>query len=134
MPELPLYFLGLDFIITDRRSQMRVPVDQPFGAVNQFLVEQVKESSPDGACTHIIQRESSSLPITAGSKLFQLTENSSFILVFPFPDSLDECFPAKIVTRFAFDLFQTFFDAGLGCNSGVIGSGHPKRIETLHSF
>ena len=88
VPEMALDSLVKNLVITDSCLQVRVPIDQPFTAIDQILAEQVKEGSADCSGTDLIECESRTLPVAGASHLLQLTENAGFVLIFPFPDAL----------------------------------------------
>src|ERR1700722_14867044 len=49
----------------------------------------------------------------------------------PFPDALDEAVAAEVVAGLAV-LGDFTLDDVLGRDAGVIGAGHPQRVEALH--
>ena len=50
----------------------------------------------------------------------------------PLPDALDELFAAEIVPAFLFFFQQPPLDDRLRGDAGMIGAGHPQRVEALH--
>ena len=84
---------------------MRVPVDQPFAAVNSFFLEQIKKRRADGGGTSVIECKASALKIAAASHLLQLPEDSFLVLILPIPNALDQRFAAEVVASFIFILF-----------------------------
>ena len=86
----------------------------------------------DGATASLIKRKSSSVPIAAAAHLLELAKNPFFVFVFPFPDSFDKLFATEVVARLAFVFLEPLFDDGLSGDPGMIGSGHPERIKSLH--
>lgn len=55
-----------------------------------------------------------------------------YSLIFPFPDFLEEIFPAQIMTAHALLSHQLFLDHHLGCNAGVVTARVPQGGLTLH--
>ena len=132
VPEVSLDRLVKHFVIADGRLQERIPIDQPLAAVDFLLAEEVEEGDTHRASAHFIEREASSLPVATASHLFELSEDASFVVVFPLPNPFHEFLTSQIVPRFAFFFAESFFDDRLRCDSRVIGTGHPQCGVALH--
>ena len=71
-------------------------------------------------------------PVAAAAHLLELAEDAGFVLVLPLPDALDQPLAAQVVPRLLFLLEQPPLDHRLRGDAGVIGAGHPERVEALH--
>ena len=134
MPEMALDGFLENFIVTHRRLEEGIPVDQSLPSIDPLLCEQIKERLPDCGRAALVERESSSLPVAAAAHPFELSEDPGFILVFPSPNSIDQLFASQVMTRFAFLLLQPAFHNGLGGDTRVISAGHPEGVVALHAF
>ena len=134
MPEMALDGFLENFIVTHRRLEEGIPVDQSLPSIDPLLCEQIKERLPDCRRAALVERESSSLPVAAAAHPFELSEDPGFILVFPSPNSIDQLFASQVMTRFAFLLLQPAFHNGLGGDTRVISAGHPEGVVALHAF
>jgi hypothetical protein len=54
------------------------------------------------------------------------------MFVLPIEHSPKKFLPANIVPSFVFRFAEVLFDRGLRPDSGMIGPGQPKHLETLH--
>src|SRR6476620_8167204 len=132
MPEVAFDRLVKDLVVADGCLQERVPIHQPFAAINQALAEEAEEGLADGAGAAFVERETSTGPVARAAHLFELIEDSLLVNLFPLPDSRDEPFAPQVVPRFALFFPQPFFDDGLSGDSRVIRPWHPERVVALH--
>ena len=132
MPEVALHGFVKHLVIADGRLQERVPIHQPFAAIDFAVLEQAEEPLADGPGTLVVEREAGSLPIAATAHLSKLAEDAGLVLVLPFPDALHQPFAAQVVAGFLFFFEQPPLDDGLRGDAGVVGAGHPQRVVALH--
>ncbi len=94
VPEMPRYGLVKDFVVGHGRLQHRVPVHQPFAAVDEPVAKQPVERVSHGAGADRIEREPRAVPVAATAHLLELAENAGFVLLLPCPDACDQPFTA----------------------------------------
>jgi len=119
-------------VVADRRLQRRVPVDQPFAAVDELVLEEAEERVADRPGADRIEREPRPLPVAATAHLFELADDAPFVGLLPIPDPLHQPFASQLVPRLVFFQEQPPLDHGLSGDSRMIGAGHPEGLEALH--
>src|SRR5258708_5542609 len=65
MPEMTLYCLVEDLVVTHGGLQVGIPVHQPFAAEDQALAKKVEERLPHGPGTDVVEREARAGPVAA---------------------------------------------------------------------
>ncbi len=75
MPEFAVNLARFNLKVADRGFQARVPIDQPFVAVEQALIIQVNEHLNDGFFKRWVHRELFAAPIHRTAQTAQLASN-----------------------------------------------------------
>ena len=122
-----------DLEVGDRRARARVPVDHVVVAVDQPLLIERDEDPIDGADVVLVKGESLALVITRRAEALVLLDDLAAVLLAPFPDALDECLAAEVVTRDALRA-QLLLDDHLGSDAGVVGAEDPQRVAPPHAI
>ena len=132
VPEMPLHGFMLDFIVGQYRLRGRVPVDQPFTAIDQPILEELEERAANGFDAHVVHGEPRSRPVARAAHRLQLTDNAGFIFVFPRLNPRDEFVSLEVGPAFAFFREDSLFHDRLCGDARVVGPRHPQGIVILH--
>ena len=132
--EMALDCFVRDLVIGDRSLQLAVPVDQAIPTKNQTVLEHAEERPTHRARADVVHGEALAIPVTRATHRLLLADDAFLILILPLPDALHQALASDVVTRFALELEQTFFDHGLGRNTSVIRAGHPQRVVAQHAM
>ena len=101
VPEVPIHFLHLHFIISECSARYRIPIDQPLPAIDQAVIKEFEECSTDSRGAHRIHGESNAVIVTRCTHQFQLAENGGFVLILPLLNLRYELLPSEIRTPLA---------------------------------
>ena len=111
---------------------MRTPVNHSVASVNQILFIKTNKDLTYSLAATLVKSKSFSVPVARRAHLFKLLDNSSAVLLFPFPSSFKEFIPAQIL--FGNSLFTHSLDNfSLGRNRSVVCTGKPKGVISCHS-
>ena len=111
---------------------MRTPVNHSVASVNQILFVKTDKDLTYSLAAALVKSKSFSVPIARRAHLFKLLDNSSAVLLFPFPSSFKKFISAQIL--FGNSLFTHSLDNfGLGRNRSVVCAGKPKGVISCHS-
>ena len=114
-----------DFNVGQGRAQLWVPVDDVFAAVDQAFLVQLHEDAADGLGQALVQGEALAAVVQGQAQLLPLALDDVGVFILPFPNLVNELFPAQVVAADA--LFtQAGFNLGLGSDPGVV---HPRQVE-----
>ena len=130
--ELALVVAVLDLDVGQRRQAARAPVDDPFGPVDQAVVEQLLEDRLDGAGQARVHGEPLAGPVHAVAEPPHLAEDPAAGVGLPLPDPLDEGLPAQVMTAQAL-LGQLALHHVLGGDPGVVHARQPQGVVALHA-
>ena len=130
--ELAFVVAVLDLDVGQRGQAARAPVDDPFGPVDQAVVEELLEDRLHGAGQALVHREPLAGPVHAVADTAHLTENLAAGFGLPLPDALDEGLPAQVVAAQAL-LGELALHHVLGGDPGVVHARHPQGVEALHT-
>ena len=132
VPEVALDVLVNDLVVGDGGLEMRIPIHQPFAAIDQPILEPLEEDFVDRLGADVIQREPRPRPIAGEAHLPQLPQNPPAVFLFPFPDLRDQPLAADLVPRDVLLLLKLPLHDGLGRDAGVVRARHPQRLEATH--
>ena len=124
--------LMLHFDITQRCIAVYTPVGNTGTAIDQPLFIQGHKYFPNGPGTAFIQGKTDPVPVAGNTQAFQLVDDPVAVLFFPFPDPLQEFFPAQVVTGQPFILFDFFFYFNLRCQACMVVARKPDGIVPHH--
>ena len=110
---------------------MGAPVDDAAALVNEPLVIQFAERLPDGTGAALVHSKARAVPVTGGTHLLLLLYNAVAVLLLPGPYALQELLPAQVIAGQAL-LTQVFLHLDLGGDSGVVRTGQPQGLISLH--
>ena len=133
MPKMSVLLLVLHLGVRDRRVTMRAPVDHTVTAVNKSLLVQTHEHLFNRRRTTLVHGKAFALPVTARTQLFQLTDNTIAILIFPGPRTLQKAVAPEHLFGESF-LAHGLHHFGFGRNGCVIRAGQPQRLIPLHTL
>ncbi len=117
--------------VGQRRHAARAPVDDPFGPVDQSVVEHLLEDGLHRGGQAVVQGEPLAAPVDGIAEPLHLAEDRAAGLVLPVPDLLDEQFTAEVVPGLAVDS-ELLLDHVLGGDARVIHAGEPQHLVTGH--
>lgn len=130
--ELAVVVAVLDLDVGQGRQAAGAPVDDPLGAIDEPVVEQLLEDRLDGPGEPLVHREALTRPVNAVAELLHLTEDPAARLLLPLPDALDERLAAEVVARQAVLGDLALHDVLRG-DAGVVHSGEPQRFHAPHA-
>ena len=139
MPVMAIDGLSLNFNIGNRALEMRVPVHQPFGAVNQALLIHINKGLRD-RFGHFItwifgiaERELLARPITAGPKTAKLLGDIPAAFLLPLPNMLKKLLAAHFLARFPLTCELTLDDHLRG-NARMVRPRLPEHVFAAHTL
>ena len=132
MPKMARLLLRDHFQVRQSRFQHRIPVDQPFTAVDRSVPIQTNEGLGDRLGELGIHRELVALPVHRGAQPAQLPGDRAARGAFPLPDFGNEGLAPEIEPAPA-GRVQLALHHHLRGDAGVIGAGLPQRIEATHA-
>ena len=132
VPHGAILFLGHHFQIGDGCTQDRIPVDQPFAAINQTLFIQADKHLGHHFGSLGIHGEVFAIPVGGRTQTAHLAGDARAGFFFPFPHFFQKFLAPQVVTGH-FLRIQLALDHNLRCNTGMIGAGNPGRIEAAHA-
>ena len=130
--ELAVVVVVVDLDVRQRRLAARAPVDDPLGAVDQALVEEVLEHRLDGLGEVLVHGEPLARPVDAVAEALHLAEDLAAVLGLPLPDALDELLAAQVVARKAL-AGQLALDDVLRRDARVVHARQPQHLVALHA-
>ena len=131
MPQMAGLIHIFDLSIRQRRHAVRTPVDDPASFINQSFFIQRNKDLPDSPGAAVIHGKSGTIPITGSTQLLLLLYDPVAEAVLPVPDLFKELFPPQIVPGLS--LFtKLLFHLDLSRNTGVVNTGNPECIISLH--
>ena len=104
--------------------QNRIPVNEPFAAVDESLIVQIDENLPHCFRAAFVHREAIATPVDRGTQASRLLRNLATGFFFPLPDALDKLVTAEVVFGFALGIEQAL-DDHLGCDARMIHARLP---------
>ena len=132
VPHVALLFHVLHFQIGNGGVQGRVPVHQPFAAIDQAFFVQAHKNFAYRVGQALVHGEALAGPVHAGAHAAQLTGNGAAGFAFPLPDFLQEFVTAKLMTVGTFS-GQLALHHHLGSDTGMVGTYLPQGVATLHA-
>ena len=130
--ELGVLVLVDDLLIRQCGLGFRVPVDHAHATIDVTLAIEVNKDLDDalGAC--LVHGESSAVPVAGAAELAELLEDDAAMLACPVPGVLEELLAREVGLLDAL-LSELADDLGLSGDRGVVGSGHPAGVLSLHA-
>ena len=111
---------------------LRVPVNHAQAAIDEALVIEVYEDLGDALAAGVVHGEGRAVPVAAGTEFAQLLQDDAAVLMGPLPSVLEELLTGEVVLLDAL-LGEQLHHLGFGSDRGVVGSGHPAGVLTLHT-
>ena len=134
VPEGAVLFLIFYFCVGKSRCALRAEVADTESAVDQALIIEVNEILANSLGERFVHGEAFTGPVAGGAERLELLNNAVTVFMLPIPYELGELFTAEIVTGKSLLLAEIFFYLDLGCDTCVVGSGHPERAITAHAL
>ena len=131
--KLALLLLHDDLLVREGGQRFRAPIHHPFAAINEPLFIQVHEHPLHASRVILIHRESQPRPVTARAELFQLLDDDAAVLLFPFPNVLEQLLASEIIAMLhsAF-LAQLALHHILRRDARMIRPRQPKHLLAIH--
>jgi hypothetical protein len=130
VPEFALHLARLDLQVGDGGAELRVPVDQPFVAVEQPVAIELDENLHDRAGEAFVHGEALIGPVHRAAEPAQLAGDLAAALLLPLPDAADELLPAEVGAPDPF-LLEIALDHHLGGDPRMVGADHPQSVLAL---
>ena len=121
----------LDLVVGEGRLRRWIPVDEPLAPVDEAFGEEAEERGPHRGGADRVHREAGALEVAGAAEVLELRDDRRLVLVLPRLHAFDEALAAEILPAGAFAQ-QPLLDDGLRGDAGVVGAGHPQRVEALH--
>jgi len=109
----------------------RVPVHQPFAAVDEAFAVEPHEYFGDGLRQAFVHGEALAAPVGRGAETAHLAGDGGAGMFFPVPDFFQEFLAAEVVARDALRV-ELALDHDLRRDAGVVGAGLPQRVVARH--
>ncbi len=129
--ELAVRWFVLHLKIGKRGMTSGAPVDNIIALIDQSLVIETGKDLTDRARQSLVHCESFSIPITRRPQPFELVYNLTAGFLAPFPDPFYEFFSPDVMP-FCSIFGKLTLHHVLGGDSGMVCSGKPKRVHSLH--
>ncbi len=120
------------FNIGECREASGAPIDEALATIDQPVFMESHEDFEHGFGQAFVHRKSQAVPVAGFSELLLLLDDCITRCRLPLPDAFDEpvapkCFPGKPLSH------ELLFDDVLSRNAGMVGTGEPERIPSLHA-
>ena len=141
LPELAVFFRGVDLEVGDCGAEHRVPVHQTLAAVDEAFLVEAHENFHHGArhlgvhgeVARFLSLGVGVLPVGRGTEAAHLPRDGRARLLLPSPDALDEFLAPEVVAALALFL-ELALDHDLRGDAGVVGADHPVGVEAAHAM
>ena len=118
----------LDLEVGDRRLVEGAPVDEPVRAIDPAALPEMDEEAHHGLDVRVVHREPLAAVVERGAEPAELAHDRLAGRVEVLPDALDERLAPELLARRALE-HELLLDHVLGCDSGVVVTGLPERVE-----
>ena len=88
LPEMTVFGFVVDFEIGENGLGNRIPVHEPFIAIDEPFFEEANENFGHGAARSFVHRKSLAIPIARCAQDLQLFDDIRTLLAFPRPNAL----------------------------------------------
>ena len=132
IPEVTVIRLVLDLVVRESRTAAGTPVYDVVAFIDEALIVKLSKDLRDGLRATLVERKALARPVGRIAEHTLLMDDRSAVLLLPFPDALDECLAPEILTALTL-LAERLLDDVLSRDAGMVGTGEPKRILTLHT-
>ena len=122
-----------DFFVRERRKRCRAPVHHAFAAVNVAFFVKVDKDFLNATRVAFVHREAFPRPVAGATELFELVDDDPAFFFFPIPNALKKRFAPEVVARFAFRLFELFFNHDLRGDARVVRAREPKDFFAVET-
>ena len=141
VPETALQILRLNLKIRNRCLELRVPIHQPFVAINQVQtisdfvggIVKIYEGLEHRFGKVLVHGELLARPVHRTAQTAQLAGDGAAALFLPLPHLLDK-FLARIIGALVLPLFQLAFDHHLRGNPCMVGADNPQGVLAAQAF
>src|SRR6185369_3131928 len=131
VPHVAVDLAVIDFEVGDRGLELRVPIHEPFVAVDQAALVQLDEDVGHGALVALVHREPLVRPVARCAEAAELPGDRAARLRLPLPDMLEESLASDLGTVQALAL-EVALDHHLGRDSGMVGADDPQSVLAEH--
>ncbi|MNC08438.1 hypothetical protein D3C75_560260 [compost metagenome] len=133
MVQMTVNFLIFNLDIRQRRTSRRVPVDDTFTAIDQAFIIKLNKYLANSLRQTLIEGKTLAGVVKGKSHFSPLLMNGVRVFVFPIPHLLQELLTSEVMSGNPL-LAQLLLYLRLCCNTCVVRTWQPKRIEALHPF
>ena len=133
MPEGTLLVFVFNFGIGDRSEAFRAPVDDALATIDQALIIVLNKYVFNCFTAAFVHGESFVFPVTGRTDLLELLNDTSAVLLLPFPGTLEELVTPEVIFSKTLFLHRSN-DPCFGRDGCVVGTRYPESIKTLHSL
>lgn len=88
-----------NFEVGDGRVELRAPVDQPIGSVDETLLMESNKSLLDGSGEIVIHGKGLAIPVHRRAHALECIVDAYMVLFFPLVSQFDELLPAYVMPR-----------------------------------
>ena len=132
--ELAVLLLHDDLLVREGRQRLGAPVHHPLAAVDVPLFIEIHEDALHAFRVFLVHRETQPRPIARCAQLFQLLDDDAAMLLFPFPNMLEQFLATEIVPMLHYALLaQLAFDDTLRGDAGMVGAREPQNLLAIHT-
>jgi len=132
IPEKAFDGLVFHFIIGQHGLRGRVPVDQPFAAINQPIGKKLEKHRPHCFGTNLVHGKACPVPVAGTPHALELPQNSGLIFILPALDVGHEFLAGKVRPAFALLGQKLLFNHSLCSYPRVVRSRHPQGCLAQH--
>ena len=131
MPEMAVLLLVLHFRIGNGGLADRAPVDDAAALVDPALFVHLAENFRDGLIAALVHGETLAVPVAGRAQLLELVHDAAAVLFAPVPAFLQKALAAQVSLLDPL-LAQSVDDLDLGGDTGMVGTGLPEGVISLH--
>ena len=132
VPEMTMIRLVLNLVVRESRTAAGTPVYDVVALVDEALVVKLGKDLRDSLRATLVERKALTRPVGRIAEHTLLMNNRSAVLLLPLPDALNKRLAPEILTALTL-LAERLLDDVLSRDAGMVGTGEPKRILTLHT-
>src|SRR5437667_7663787 len=106
LPQLTGFFFVFDFEVRHRGAEHRIPVDEPFAAIDQAIVVEPHKRFEHRGGEPRVHGKAFTRPVPGGAEPAHLVGDGRARRLLPLPNALDELLAAELLARLTlrFDL------------------------------
>ena len=132
--ELAVLLFHDDLLIRECGQRFRTPIHHALTAIDETLLVQIHKHALHASRVFLIHRKAQTRPVTTRAELFQLLDDDAAVLLFPFPDVLEQLLATEIIAMpHGTFLDQLTLHHALRGNARVIRARQPQHFLAVHA-